>query len=260
MGKIVARVNREGIVRYTNNPATAQFAGMYIERNVSPQGKVAYYFLEKGTRKNTGWSLSQQEYNQAVKVGACIVVAQTKHAAEESASHAVTSEPKYYQKAHDYETGQTVGRSRTGGDYRSARTQSANPVRSKQAPQNSTTRTVMSQGSVDASQLPDNTAGFSMSYASNSEFFHDDSPAFNVDVLQDEKRPAKKQGFFSRIAGALRSFFMKPVVQPPTVKALPAAPEGATDGISTATSSMPVVGRHYRSQGAEVPMIPRGRN
>lgn len=256
MGKIVARVDREGIVRYTNNPATAQFAGMYIERNVSPQGKVAYYFLEKGTRKNTGWSLSQQEYNQAVKVGAFIVVARTKRTPEQTAAHA--AEPKYYQKAHDYETGQTVGRSRTGSDYRS--TQSQNPVRSKQAPQNSSTRTVMSHGDVDASQLPDNTAGFSMSYASNSEFFHEDSPTFDVGVLRDERKPEKKQGFFARIAGALRSFFMKPVIQPPTVKALPAAPEGATDGISTSTGSMPAVGRHYRSQGADVPMIPRGRN
>lgn len=257
MGKIVARVDKEGIVRYTGNPATAKFAGMYIDRCVSPKGKVVYYFLKRKTRENTGWNLSQEEYDAAMRVGAFIPVA-TRTSSPRVKADAVP-EPKYYQKSHDYETGRTVGNSRTpsGRSYRTA-TQQPKQVRSQQAPQNASanTQVVLSQGSLSAAQLPDNTAGFSMSYASNSEFFHEDTPSFNTDVLQDVQ-PVRKKGVFSRFIDGLKSFFLKPVVEPPTVMALPAA--GESTPIDN-NQIVPTPGRHYRSQGADVPMIPRGRN
>lgn len=260
MGNIVARVDKEGIVRYTNNPNTAQFAGMYIERCVSERGVVAYYFLERKTKKNTGWSLSQQEYDQAMRVGAFIPVAQRKAVAQ--AVPVSVPEPTYYQKSHDYASGRTVGRSRTTQPRQPQQGQSQHvrPTASRNAEQ----QVVMSHGRVDSTQLPDNTAGFSMSYASNSSFFKENTPSFNTEVLQ-EQETVKKKGFFGRLFDGIKSFFFRPVVEPPTTMALPAPGETSSPNAPVLTpvtaSSKPVVnGRHYKEhQDAEVPVIPRGR-
>lgn len=213
---------------------------MYIERRVSDRGVAAYYFLERKTKRNTGWSLSQQEYDQAMRVGAFISVAQMKTTTQ--SAPAKIPEPTYYQKAHDHATGRTVGQSRTA--------QTGQHV-------------AMRQGSLDSSQMPDNTAGFSMSYASNSAFFKDtDSPAFNTDVLQ-EQEPVKKKGFIGRIVDGLKAFFLRPAIDPPTTKALPAPGETSSPNapILNPVAANPVGnGRHYRTrQDADVPTIPRGR-
>lgn len=264
MGNIVARVDKEGIVRYTNNPSTAQFAGMFIERCVSERGVVAYYFLERKTRKNTGWSLSQQEYDQAMRVGAFIPVAQRKAVAQ--SVPASVPEPTYYQKSHDYATGRTVGQSRTTQHRATQAPQRQNSVATepRQRQQQGGQRVVMSRGTVSGAQMPDNTAGFSMSYASNSSFFKEETPTFDTDVLQDSETE-KKKGFFSRLFDGIKSFFVRPVVAPPTTKALPAPGETSSPNApmlsATAVVSQRVAsGRHYKShQDADVPVIPRGR-
>ena len=262
MGNIVARVDKEGIVRYTSNPNTAQFAGMYIERCVSERGVVAYYFLERKTKKNTGWSLSQQEYDQAMRVGAFIPVAQRKAVAQ--AVPVDVPEPTYYQKSHDYASGRTVGRARTAQSRQPQQQRQTQHVPASKS-RNAKQEVVMSHGSVDNAQLPDNTAGFSMSYASSSSFFKENTPSFNTDVLQ-EQEPAKKKGFFGRLLDGIKSFFVRPVIEPPTTMALPAPGETSSPNApvltpAVATTSKPVVnGRHYKErQDAEVPVIPRGR-
>lgn len=254
MGTIVARVDKEGIVRYTNNPSTAQFAGMLIERCVSSRGVVAYYFLERKTRKNTGWSLSQQEYDQAMRVGAFIPVAQRRAVAQAVPAH--VPEPSYYQKSHDYATGRTVGQSRTAGQGHQQSRQSTPKGQ----------HVVMSRADAPGAQMPDNTAGFSMSYASNSSFFKESTPTFDVDVLQEETEPKQKKGFFSRLIDGIKSFFVRSVVAPPTTMALPAPGETSSPNSPVLGTTPPVtkktvaVGRHYKEvQDADVPVIPRGR-
>lgn len=244
MGKIVARVDRDGIVRYTNNPSTAQFAGMFIERCVSPKGTVAYYFLDRKTRKNTGWSLSQREYDEAQRVGAFITVAERRRQPEQAQaeqaptqSQAKQPEPKYYHKSHDYQTGKTVGQPRRQDQQQATASQQV-------------------AGRRAAQQIPDNTAGFSMSVVANSEFFHDETPAFDASVLQEQPQP-QRRGILGRFLDGLKSFFLRPVLEPPTTKALPAPREEVPAAM--ATSGTAASGRHYRGQGADVPMIPRGR-
>lgn len=260
MGNIVARVDREGIVRYTNNPNTAQFAGMYIERRVSDRGVVAYYFLEKKTRKNTGWSLSQQEYDQAMRVGAFIPVAQRKPVAQTTPVD--VPEPTYYQKSHDHATGRTVGSPRTAAQPQPQ--QARRPAQATQAANRSQQQVVMARGNLDSSQMPDNTAGFSMSYASNSAFFKETTPSFDTDVLQ-EQETEKKKGFFGRLIDGIKSFFVRPL-QTPTTMALPAPGETSSpnapvlEATTTNAGKKIINGRHYKTkQDAEVPMIPRGR-
>lgn len=257
MGNIVARVDKEGIVRYTNNPSTAQFAGMFIERCVSERGVVAYYFLERKTRKNTGWSLSQHEYDQAMRVGAFIPVAQRKAVAQ--AVPADVPEPTYYQKSHDYATGRTVGQPRTSQPRQAPRQQAKATAQQASANQH----VVMSRADAPGVQMPDNTAGFSMNVVATSSFFKDSTPTFDVNVLQ-EQEPEKKKGFFGRLFDGIKSFFVRPVVTPPTTMALPAPGETSSPNAPVLNPTTSVkrpmsVGRHYKAQDADVPVIPRGR-
>lgn len=261
MGNIVARVDKEGIVRYTNNPNTAQFAGMFIERCVSDRGVVAYYFLERKTRKNTGWSLSQQEYDQAMRVGAFIPVAQRKAVAQTVPAN--VPEPTYYQKSHDYATGRTVGQPRTSQSRQTSYQNSSSHGTQRSSSQQ---QVVMSRANTPGAQMPDNTAGFSMSYASNSSFFKETTPTFDVDVLQESEAEKKQKGFFGRLLDGIKSFFVRPVVAPPTTKALPAPGETSSPNapalspVVATTPKVTGIGRHYKGQqDADVPVIPRGR-
>lgn len=240
MREKVATVNRAGIVRYTNNPSTAQFHDMPIWKCTNSYGIVAYFIGD------TMYQLSPREYMAACQFGAFVplkkkpVKQRMQHPAQQRAPrnavtqhHAVQQRPQqqrttkmtydvaselsqqrqapasrqvnreqYYQSEHGTQT-------RYMQKYRDARSGAiaygADNVSFDFDDFADVPSPTISDGA--STLVPDKTAGFEASYLDQTTFFDNvEAPHFNTDILEaDDESTGIKQAVKASVTGAFQA-------------------------------------------------------
>lgn len=237
MREKVATVNRAGIVRYTNNPSTAQFHDMPIWKCTNSYGIVAYFIGD------TMYQLSPREYMAACQFGAFVPLkkkpakqvqqsmpqmqkravrkpAQQHHAMQQRTTKMTydvaaelsqqrqapmsrqVSREQYYQTERDTQTRymQKYRDARNGAIAYGAENVSFDFDDFADVPS-----PTINDGA--SALVPDKTAGFEASYLDQTTFFDNvEAPHFNTDILEaDDESVGIKQAVKASVTGAFQA-------------------------------------------------------